>query len=105
MFRDHGGQITFEAVRSSDIKARQKALLTAYAEALRGYGKADSTAAPKPQRPAMRVLQSKVCGSGAKDKAETLAAGWQKKYEEKMAKKDQPKPEEAAPAVDTGKKG
>jgi len=105
MFRDHSGQITFEAIRSSDIKERQKALLTAYAEALRGYGKGSSKAAPKPQRPAMRVLQSKVRGSGAKDKAETLAASWQKKYEEKMAKKAQPEPEKAAPAAETGKKG
>ena len=107
MMKDCYGQVTFEAILSNEVKERQKELLQGYAEAYRGYKAArkENPSESKPTRPAMKVLQSRICGDGAKEKAESIAAKWQDKYDEKMAKKRGDKPDKPADPEPTEQKG
>jgi len=91
MVRDHYGQISFEAIQSRELKKRQEDLIASYKDACRSYksAKKEDASEEKPRKPAVRVLQKNIRGKDAKDKAASIAAKWQEKYDEKMAKKQE----------------
>ncbi len=90
--KDSDGAITFEAVRSSQLDERMDELKKDYVEAYRAWLIAvkeakkagDDFDDPKPKRPALKKLSSKIKGQ---DKAQSLASLYQEKYEAKLRKK------------------
>ena len=90
MITDHTGEVTFEAIDSKEVKKRQQAAQNAYVKAGKAWRKASKNdpSAVKPTKPTFRVLESKVTGTDAKQKAEESAARWKERYEKKQAEKE-----------------
>ena len=103
------GSVQFEAIGTCNLKTRQKVLIEQYTEACKAYVavRKDNPSEPKPKKPIFRVLQDKIGGKDAKEKAETLAAKCQEKYEKKRSKTEKTEPEGEATGQAAGdeKKG
>lgn len=89
--KDSDGTVTFEAIKSTDVKKRIDQLKKDYAEACKAWKVAkkeggDSFTDPKPTTPAFRkVVDKKIC---PKAKADSLAALYQEKWDELKRKKE-----------------
>ena len=98
--KDTDGTISFEAIRSTDIKKRMEQLKKDYAEAYKAYKIAskeagDCETVAKPITPAFRkVLDKKIC---PKSKADSLAALYQEKWDERKRKKEAKASEDKSP--------
>ena len=94
MVKDSDGAVSFEAIRSTKLKDRQKELLRDYAEAYKAWRMASKEAQkageefdePKPKKPGLRKISSKKIKG--EDKARSLASLYQEKWDAKMQKKE-----------------
>jgi len=94
--KDSDGNVSFEAVRASQLDERMAQLKKDYIEAYRAWKLAKKEAGedfdePKPVRPALKKLSKRIKGEG---KAKSLASLYQEKWEAKQAKKEQDKLDE-----------
>ena len=111
MIKDTDGTVGFEAVSSRELKKRTAQLQKDYAEAYKAWLAASKEAKkagedfeePKPKKPGLRKLGSKIKGEA---KAKSTASLYQEKWETKMRKQEQKgldKLEDDEPAKDSKK--
>jgi len=91
--KDSDGNVSFEAVRSSQLDERVIQLRKDYVEAYRAWKIAKKEAGedfdePKPAKPALKKLSKRIKGEG---KAKSVASLYQEKWDAKQAKKEQEK--------------
>jgi len=83
-------------MRSRELKKREKGLKADYSQAYKDWRAArkeaqsngEECAVPKPKKPGIKVIKKRLRGKGAKEKAESLAARLQERYEAKQSQKE-----------------